>query len=165
MVPGKSYDMMAHFFDTKGNGELFIEMPIKVAPKTLSAATFVHSIDKVGAGMTSAGVGGEIKIMELHHKGHGGPIMFNALEQGTHYTLTANEVKNLNKHSHFMFRFVDDKGVVALEHKGKAVYHGEHVKLDFSTEGVKPGKYILWLKIQEVDLPQNIGILVPVSVK
>jgi hypothetical protein len=126
---------------------------------------FLSTRDKVGAGMTSAGVGGEIKIMELHHKGHGGPIAFNALEQATHYTLTANEVKNLNKHSHFMFRFIDSRGAVAIEHKGKAVFHGEHVKLDFSTEGVKAGKYILWLKIQEVDLPQNIGVLVPVEVK
>jgi tetratricopeptide (TPR) repeat protein len=165
MAAGKSYDMMAHFFDTKGNGEIFIEMPIKTASKTLSAANFVSTKDKVGAGMASAGVGGEIKIMELHHKGHGGAIQFDALEQSTHYTLTANEVKNLNKHSHFMFRFIDEKGAVVLEHKGKAVFHGEHVKLDFSTEGVKPGKFILWLKIQEVDLPQNIGILVPVQVK
>lgn len=165
MMAGKSYDMLAHFFDTKGNGEIFVEMPIKVTAKTLTAATFTNTVDKVGAGMSSAAVGGEVKIMELHHKGHGGATQFNALEGATHYTLTANDVKNLNKHSHFMFRFIDSKGVVALEHNGKAVFHGEHVKLDFSTEGVKPGKYILWLKIQEIDLPQNIGILIPVSVK
>jgi len=164
MLASKSYDMRAHFFDTKGNGEIFIEMPIKVTPKTLTAATFTSTNDKVGAGMISAGVGGEIKLMELHHKA-GTPVQFNALEQNTHYTLTANEVKNLNKHSHFMFRFIDDKGEVAIEHNGKAVYHGEHVKLDFTTESVKAGKYTLWLKIQEVDAPQNIGILVPVVVK
>lgn len=165
MADGKSYDMKAHFFDTKGNGEIFIEMPIRTTPKTLMSKDFLSTVDKVGAGMMSAGVGGEIKIMELHHKGHGGPIQFNALEQATHYTLTANEVKNLNKHSHFMFRFIDSQGAVAIEHKGKATFHGEHVKLDFSTEGVKAGKFILWLKIQEVDLPQNIGVLVPIEVK
>jgi tetratricopeptide (TPR) repeat protein len=165
MVSGKSYDMMAHFFDTKGNGEIFIEMPIKTASKTLTAPTFVKTIDKVGAGMTSAAVGGEVKGMELHHKGKDERIQFNSLQQGTHYTVTASEVKNLNKHSHFMFRFISEKGQVAIEHNGKASFHGEHMKLDFTTEGVKPGKYTLWLKIQEIDLPQNIGVLVPVVVK
>jgi hypothetical protein len=166
MVAGKSYDMKAHFFDTKGNGELFIEMPIKTTPKTLTAPNFTSTTNgTVGPGMISAAVGGEVKGMELHHKGHGGPIQFNALETNTHYTLTASEVKNLNKHSHFMFRFINDKGEVAIEHNGKSSYHGEHVKLDFSTEGVKPGKYTLWLKIQEVEAPQNIGILIPVVIK
>jgi hypothetical protein len=165
MVAGKSYDMKAHFFDTKGNGEAFIEMPITVAPKTLTAPNFVTTSGKLGSGMVSAAVGGEATLVELHHKGHGGPIAFNALEPGTHYTLTATDVKNLNKHSHFMFWFVDDKGNVSLDHKGKAVYHGEHMKLDFSTEGVKPGNYTLWLKIQEIEAPQNIGVLVPVVVK
>jgi len=103
--------------------------------------------------------------MELHHKVHGAAIPFNSLEANNTYVLTASDVKNLNKHSHFMFRFIDDQGRVAIEHNGKAVYHGEHVKLDFSTEGVKPGKYILWLKIQEIEAPQNIGILVPVVIK
>jgi hypothetical protein len=64
-----------------------------------------------------------------------------------------------------MFRFIDDQGRVAIENHGKATYHGEHVKLDFSTEGVRPGKYTLWLKIQEEEAPQNIGILMPVVVK
>lgn len=165
MISGKSYDMMAHFFDTKGNGEIFIEMPIKVAPKTLTTATFVKNIDDVNLGISHAAVGGEVRIVELHHKGHGGQIQFNAMEPAQHYTLTANDVKNLNKHSHFMFRFINDQGAVVIEHKGKATFHGEHVKLDFTTDGVKPGKYWLWLKIQEIDLPQNIGILVPVVVK
>ena len=115
--------------------------------------------------MISAGVGGEIQGMELHHKGAGSPIAFNALEANTHYTLTATEVKNLNKHSHFMFRFISDKGEVSIEHNGKSSYHGNHVKLDFSTQDVKKGKYTLWLKIQEEDAPQNIGILVPVVIK
>ena len=163
MVSGKSYDMRAHFFDTKGNGELFIEMPIKVTPKTLTAPDFLATTGKVGDGMQSAAVGGEIKFVEVHHKSE--QVKFNELQANTTYTLTANEVKNLNKHSHFMFRFIDDKGEVAIEHRGKSTYHGEHVKLDFSTEGVKPGKYLLWLKIQEVDAPQNIGITVPVVVK
>ena len=165
MVAGKSYDMKAHFFDTKGNVEAFIEMPIKVGTKTLTAQNFSNTVDKVGPGMKSAAVGGEILGMELHHKGHGGPVKFNELAPNTHYILTANEVKNLNKHSHFMFRFISDKGEVSIEHKGKSVYHGNHVKLDFSTQDVKPGKYTLWLKIQEVDAPQNIGILVPVVIK
>ncbi len=165
MVAGKSYDMRAHFFDTKGNGEIFIEMPIKVTAKTLSAQKFISTNGTVGPGMISAAVEGEITGMALHHKGHGGEIQFNALEVENHYTLTANDVKKLNKHSHFMFRFIDDKGEVSIEHSGKAIFHGEHVKLDFSTAGVKPGKYILWLKIQEVEAHQNIGILVPVVVK
>ena len=64
-----------------------------------------------------------------------------------------------------MFRFINDKGEVAIEHAGKSVYHGNHVKLDFTTNGVKPGNYTLWLKIQEEGAPANIGILVPVTVK
>jgi hypothetical protein len=165
MASGKSYDMKAHFFDTKGNGELYIEMPIKTTENTLTASSFTTSNGTVGPGMISSAVGGEIKGMELHHKVHGAAIPFNSLERENNYVLTASDVKNLNKHSHFMFRFIDDQGRVAIESKGKAVYHGEHVKLDFSTEGVKPGKYTLWLKIQEEDAPQNIGILVPVVVK
>jgi Flp pilus assembly protein TadD len=165
MAAGKSYDMKAHFFDTKGNGEIFIEMPIKAAAKTLTAPNFTSTNGTLGAGMISAAVGGEIKGMELHHKHHGAAIPFPSLEVNNHYTLTASEVKNLNKHSHFMFRFIDEQGNVAVEHNGKSVYHGEHVKLDFNTEGVKPGKYTLWLKIQEENAPQNIGILVPVVVK
>lgn len=165
MTEDKSYDMKAHFFDTKGNGEIFIEMPIKTTSKTLTAANFTTSTGTVGPNMESSAVGGEIKGMELHHKVHGAAIPFNSLEANNTYVLTASDVKNLNKHSHFMFRFIDDQGRVVIEHKGKAVYHGEHVKLDFSTEEVKPGKYTLWLKIQETDAPQNIGILVPVVVK
>ena len=165
MVAGKNYDMKAHFFDTKGNGEIFIEMPIKTAPKTLTSPTFISTHDAYGAGTVSAAVGGALEGMELHHKGSGGAIQFNALETNTYYTLTASNVKNLNKHSHFMFRFINDRGEVVIEHNGKAVFHGEHVKLDFSTEGVKPGKYTLWLKIQEIEAPQNIGILIPVEIK
>lgn len=165
MVAGKSYDMRAHFFDTKGNGQAFVEMPIKVAPKTLTAPNFTSTKDKVGPGMTSAAVGGEVTGMELHHKAHGGAIKFDEMEPNTHYVLTASNVKNLNKRSHFMFRFISDQGEVAIEHKGKSVYHGDHVKLDFSTQDVKPGKYTLWLKIQEEEAPQNIGILVPVVIK
>ena len=165
MVAGKEYDMKAHFFDTKGNGEAFIEMPIRVAPKTLTATNFTKAVDKVGPGMISAGVGGEILGMEVHHKAHGAAIKFSELTPNTHFVLTASEVKNLNKHSHFMFRFISEQGEVSIEHDGKSVYHGNHVKLDFSTQDVKPGKYTLWLKIQEIDAPQNIGILVPVVIK
>jgi hypothetical protein len=63
MVAGKSYDMKAHFFDTKGNAEAFIEMPIKVTTKTLTAPNFTSTTDKVGPGMKSAAVGGEISGM------------------------------------------------------------------------------------------------------
>lgn len=165
MVAGKHYELMIHFFDTKGNGELIVEMPMKAAARTLSAANFSNVNTGLGAGVISAGVGGQIKGMELHHKSHGSAIQFNQLEANAHYTLTASEVKNLNKHSDFMFRFVDPKGVIVIEHSGKSKYHGEHVKLDFSTEGVKPGNYTLWLKIQETEAPQNVGILIPVTVK
>ncbi len=165
MTEERSYDMKAHFFDTKGNGEIFVEMPIQTTPKTLTAAKFTTSTGVVGPGMISSAVGGEIKRMELHHKEHGAAIPFNELQPDNSYILTANDVKNLNKHSNFMFRFIDDQGRVAIENIGKAVYHGEHVKLDFSTDGVRAGKYTLWLKIQEDKAPQNIGILVPVEVK
>jgi tetratricopeptide (TPR) repeat protein len=163
MIAEKNYDMKAHFFDTKGNGELFVEMPIKTAAKTLTAPNF--TMGTLGTNMITGAVGGELASMELHHKHHGGAIPFPDLEVNQHYTLTANHVKNLNKHSHFMFRFVDSNGTVSIDHRGKSVYHGEHVKLDFNTEGVKPGNYTLWLKIQEEGAPQNIGILVPVTVK
>ena len=163
MEANKNYDMRAHFFDTKGNVELFVEMPIKTAPKTLTASGF--NFGKLGTNMVTGAVGGELGNLELHHKHQGTAIPFNGIEANQHYTLTASDVKNLNKHSHFVFRFVDSNGVVSIDHRGKSVYHGEHVKLDFNTEGVKPGNYTLWLKIQEEDLPQNIGIVVPVTVK
>lgn len=163
MEANKNYDMKAHFFDTKGNGELFVEMPIKTAPKTLTASGF--NFGKLGTNMITGAVGGEMSNLELHHKHHGGVIPFPDLQVNQHYTLTASDVKNLNKHSHFVFRFVDVNGNVSIDHRGRSVYHGEHVKLDFDTEGIKPGNYTLWLKIQEEGAPQNIGILVPVTVK
>lgn len=163
MEANKNYDMRAHFFDTKGNAELFVEMPIKTAPKTLTASGF--NFGKIGTDIVTGAVGGEISNLELHHKHHGTAIPFPNLEVGQHYTLTASDVKNLNKHSHFVFRFVDASGAVSIDHRGKSVYHGEHVKLDFNTEGIKAGNYLLWLKIQEEDAPQSIGMVVPVKVK
>jgi tetratricopeptide (TPR) repeat protein len=163
MEANKNYDMKAHFFDTKGNGELFIEMPIKTASKTLTAPNITPGT--LGTNMITSAVGGEMSNLELHHKHHGAVIPFPDLKVNDHYTLTASHVKNLNKHSHFVFRFVDEHGAVSIDHRGRSVYHGEHVKLDFNTEGIKPGKYTLWLKIQEEGAPQNIGITVPVTVK
>lgn len=163
METNKNYDMRAHFFDTKGNGELFVDMPIRTAAKTLTAASFTYG--KLGTNMQTGAVGGQMSNLELHHKHHGAVIPFPELKVNDHYTLTASDVKNLNKHSHFFFRFIDEHGVVAIEHRGRSVYHGEHVKLDFNTEGVKAGNYTLWLKIQEEGATQNIGITVPVTVK
>jgi tetratricopeptide (TPR) repeat protein len=163
MLADKNYDMKAHFFDSKGNGELFVEMPIKTAPKTLTATNITSGT--AGAGIVTGAVGGEIKGMELHSKHHGGATAFNALESNHSYTITASDVKGVNKHSHVMFRFVDASGTVSIDHRGKAVFHGEHVKVDFSTEGLKPGNYTMWMKIQEEGAPQNIGILVPITVK
>ena len=163
MEANKNYDMKAHFFDTKGNGELFVEMPIKTNTKTLTASGF--NFGKLGTNMITGAVGGEMSNLELHHKHHGAVIPFPDLQVNQHYTLTASDVKNLNKHSHFVFRFIDAHGAVSIDHRGRSVYHGEHVKLDFDTEGIKPGNYTLWLKIQEEGLPQSIGILVPVTVK
>jgi tetratricopeptide (TPR) repeat protein len=163
MVAEKNYDMKAHFFDTKGNGELFVEMPIRTAPKTLTASNITKGTD--ANGIVTGAVGGEIRVVELHSKHHGGAIPFTALEPNHHYIITANDVKGVNKHSHTVFRFIDSNGAVSIDHRAKAVFHGEHLKLDFSTEGLKSGNYTLWLKIQEEGAPQNIGILVPITVK
>jgi len=165
LIKEKQYVLKAHFFDTKGNGEVFIEFPFKMTGKTLSTNPFNIFRKKLNEEILIAGVGGALGGMELHHKRHGGTISFKELETNTQYEITASEVKNLNKHSHLIFRFLDPNGTIMLEHKGKSVYHGEHVKLDFSTDGIPAGEYTLWLKIQEVDAPQNLGIIIPVTVK
>jgi len=161
----KQYVLKAHFFDTKGNGEVFIEFPFKMTGKTLAANPYTIVRDKMEGDILIAGVGGTLAGMQLHHKKHGGLVGFHELETNSNYEITASEVKNLNKHSHLIFRFLDPNGTILLEHKGRSVYHGEHVKLDFSTEGIPAGDHTLWLKIQEIDAPQNIGIIIPVTVK
>ena len=165
LIKEKQYVLKAHFFDTKGNGEVFIEFPFKMTGKTLSANPFSIVREKLDGDILIAGVGGGLAGIQLHHKHHGGAIGFQELEPNNTYEITASDVKNLNKHSHLIFRFLDPNGTILLEHKGKSVYHGEHIKLDFSTEGIAPGPHTLWLKIQEVDAPQNIGIIIPVTVK
>ena len=110
-------------------------------------------------------VSGEISGMELHHKGHGAYVAFTELRPDTEYIISAIDVRNINKRSHVIFRFLTEKGDILVEHKGNAIFHGDHVKLDFSTAGIKPGNYKLWLKLQDASTPVNIGIVIPVVVK
>lgn len=156
----KQYLLTVHFFDTHGNGEILIELPFKSAKNTLSGPKPQR---KMIGDISTAGVGGTIGGIELSTKT--GKIPFHQLARNTEYIATATNVMNVNKHSHFIFRFMDLSGKIVLEHKGKAVYDGDHMKLDFKTSDLNPGNYYLWLKVQEIDAPQNIGIAVPVVVK
>ena len=159
----KQHILTAHFYDTRGNAEVFTELPFIVTPKTLTSLAPISRTNQNG--LRTAGDGGAISGIALHHKHHGGLISFDQLERNQEYIVTASDVKSFNKRSHFIFRFLDPVGNIALEHKGRSVYHGEHIKLDFKTINLAPGNYTLWLKIQELDAPLNVGIVVPVTVK
>ena len=161
----KQYLLTAHFFDTKGNAELFAELPFKITKTTLHAINLKTEKNVLKNGIVVEGLGGTISGLALHHKGKETPVDFSKMETNSDYTFTATEVKNLNQHSHFIFRFLDPTGKIVLENKGKAAYHGEHIKLDFSTNNVPPGKYSLWLKVQEIDAPLNVGVVVPIEIK
>ncbi|MBM3177081.1 MAG: tetratricopeptide repeat protein [Bacteroidetes bacterium] len=161
----KQYLLTAHFFDTKGNAELFVELPFKITKTTLHTINLKTEKKVLKNGIVIEGLGGTLSGLELHHKGKGTPVDSSKIESNTDYTFTATEVKNLNKHSHFIFRFLNPAGKIILESKGKAVYHGEHIKLDFSTKDVPAGKYSLWLKVQEIDAPLNVGVVMPVEIK
>ena len=163
LVLGKQYILTAHFYDTRGNGEVFVELPFTVAKKTLTSNAPIER--KEQGALLTAGDGGSVSSIQLHHKSHGGAIAFDQLEPKQEYIVTATDVKSLNKKSHFVFRFLDQTGNITLEHKGRSIYHGEHIKLDFKTEMIPPGDYTLWLKIQELDAPLNVGIVIPVTLK
>lgn len=162
LTMNKQYILRAHLYDTRGNAEVFVELPFIVAKSTLTSSTPIER--KNEEGMLTAGDGGSISGIALHHKSHGGAVPFDQLAMHEEYIVTATDVKSFNKRSHFIFRFLDPVGNIVLEHKGKSIYHGEHIKLDFKTENVPSGNYTLWLKIQELDAPLNVGIVVPVTV-
>lgn len=164
LTPEKQYILTAHFFDTRGNVQLFMEMPFKISDETLLAKPEELKRIRFNGGIHTVAVSGEISGMELHHKGRGAYVAFTELRPDTEYVISAIDVRNINKRSHVIFRFLTEKGDILVEHKGNAVFHGDHVKLDFSTAGIKPGNYKLWLKLQDATTPVNIGIVVPVVV-
>ena len=159
----KQHLLTVHFFDTKGHAELFVELPFKTTKKTLAGKNPVTR--KTIGNIQSAGIGGTIGGLDIHTKGQALPVAFDQLRRNSEYIATGTNVLNVNKHSHFIFRFSDETGTIVYEHKGKAVYEGDHVKLDFRTDGIPAGKYTLWLKVQEIDAPQSIGVSVPVVLK
>lgn len=159
----KQYILTAHLYDTRGNGEVFVELPFIVAKRTLTSKAPIQRTNQNG--LLIAGDGGSVSGIELHHKKHGGATGFDQLEAKQEYIITAKDVKSFNKKSHFVFRFLDSSGNIVLEHKGKSVYHGENIKLEFATEKIPAGLYRLWLKIQELEAPLNVGIVIPVTVK
>lgn len=163
MAEEKQHLLTVHFFDTKGNGEIFLELPFKITRTTLAGTSLV-SRKPIGGNINTAGIGGTIGGLTLATKSKSIAVNFDKLQKETEYIATATNVMNINKHSHFIFRFVDQYGKIVLEHKGKAVYQGNHVMLDFKTEGLSAGQYSLWLKVQEIEAPQNIGLVVPVVV-
>ena len=165
LTPEKQYILTAHFFDTRGNVQLFMEMPFKISEETLLAKPEELKRIRFNGGIHTVAVSGEISGMELHHKGHGAYVAFTELRPDTEYIISAIDVRNINKRSHVIFRFLTEKGDILVEHKGNAIFHGDHVKLDFSTAGIKPGNYKLWLKLQDASTPVNIGIVIPVVVK
>lgn len=159
----KQYILTAHLYDTRGNAEVLVELPFTVAKKTLTSTA---EVDRgMQNGLRIAGDGGSISGIALHEKQSGAEVAFDQLAQNKEYILTATDVKSFNKKSHFIFRFLDTSGKIILEHKGRSVYHGDHIKLDFKTENISSGSYTIWMKIQELDVPLNVGIVSKVIVK
>ena len=162
LLLNKQYILTANLYDTRGNAEVVVEMPFIVAKKTLTSKTPVER--EIQNGLSIAGDGGSVSGIALHLKDNS-PASFDAMQRNKEYILTASDVKSFNKKSHFIFRFMDTAGKIVLEHKGKSVYHGDHIKLDFKTENIPEGTYTLWIKIQELDVPLNVGIVTKATVK
>lgn len=159
----KQYILTAHLYDTRGNAEVLVELPFIVAKKTLTSKAEIEQVNQNG--LMIAGDGGALSGIMLHQKQGGPEVSFDQLEQNKEYILTATDVKSFNKKSHFIFRFLDTTGKIVLEHKGRSVYHGDHIKLDFKTENIPSGSYTIWMKIQELDAPLNVGMVGKVMIK
>jgi tetratricopeptide (TPR) repeat protein len=165
MEVGKNYTLKIRYFDSGGNGEVTVLLPFKIALRTQNSASTFSSQSVLGSGVYSASVEIEPKSIEVKQKGKTIVIRPTGLIKNTTYAYALIANKRLPPNLNLTLRFVNDEGKVISEKILKPIIEASKVKFELSTVGLAPDFYRLWIRLNEPDSLQCLGVVIPVTVK
>ena len=146
---GKNYLLKVRFFDKRGHGEIWVEMPFKLASKTELFNNILFTEFTLGDGIKSGAVETEVKKLTLKQS-----------DTDKSYKINLEGITNTGSNFSYRLRLINDKGIIATEENGQAQVTNSNAELKFTTGDLAAGNYIIWLKLQD-NTGKNIGFTIP----
>ena len=165
MELGKMYQLAIRFFDTHGNGEVSVQVPIKLTAVSHTSNTTFRTESSLGAGIKTASVGIEPIKLECRQKGKKETLKSYILNRNLTYSTTLMAKAALPKGAVVYHRLVSVQGDLVFERAGKVVINQSQATFEIITTGLKPGTYKLWTRISDPESTTSIGLVMPVVVR
>lgn len=164
LVPGNNYIIKMWFFDKRGEGRIDINFRFILTTRTLSSSMVSTTRSVFGKGIVTAAVRAEVKTMRFLEDGGAETISPENLKTSSIYSINLIDSKNLKGVLKCSLMAVDEKGGSVSMQYPEALFDGNGAKIKFSTEGIPPGRYHLWISVRD-NSGSSIGIVVPVALK
>jgi tetratricopeptide (TPR) repeat protein len=161
---GKNYRVKIRFFDKRGNGELFIDMPVKLTARTQVASNVKSSASILGLNIQTRSVETEVQSLDIQVVGKVEKLKTDKQASNQKYRLNLNEVKNLTPNADFTMRWVNAKtGEIVSQQVGKSTGNAKQMQINYTTQNLSSGEYWLWVKLQDKS-NQSWGASIPVKI-
>ena len=165
MEIGKNYSMQLRFFDTQGNGEVLMNLPVfKIGKTTRTSSSTFSSQYSMGPGITSGSTGIEPLSLEIKQQGKPDLVKNQTLLRTGVASFTVN-TRNPTAVASYQLRLIDNKGEVVYKQSGKPIIKGNKLKTDLALKYQTPGFYQLWISFSDDVGEQGLGVVVPVTIK
>lgn len=164
MEKGKNYSMSVRYFDTRGNGEVLLNMPFKIAASTRTNANTFTSRSSLGPGVNSGSVDIEPTAIEIKQQGKSDLVRNQTVARSGVVSFTT-ATRNPVKATSYQMKLVDSKGKVVYTQSGKPLVKGLKIRTDLALKNQLAGAYQLWISINNEDATQSLGMVVPMKIK
>ncbi len=161
---GRNYRVNVRFFDKRGKGEIFMEMPFISALKTDMFNNTSTTVNTLGEGMKSAAVGAEIKKLSFKNTATKTAISNFDLKENQPYSINLQGVKNIGKNAQYSLRIINNKGEIVHDETDKSVLKSGNIDVNIPAEKLLKGNYTIWVKLFDAT-KNNLGITIPISVQ
>ncbi len=163
MKQGEKYTLEVRYFDKRGKGELFLTLPIQIAPKNKIAKNTLSTLNTLGEGIYSSAVGMEVSHIKL--KNSQNQDVKEVSSNQVNYKMELNGVKKFSSKTTCLMRWVNAEGQIVKEDSQNLELQGNYTFFNFSTLGLQKGKHKVWLKFEEADSENTMGLVLPVMVR
>ncbi|MES2766938.1 MAG: tetratricopeptide repeat protein [Bacteroidota bacterium] len=161
---GKNYLVKVRFFDKRGTGELFVEMPFISALKTDMFNNTSTTVNTLGEGIKSAAVGAQIKDLSFKNTTTKAAITNLDLKGNQRYSINLQGVKSISSNAQYLLRIVNEIGETIHTETGKAVLKGGNLDVNIPAGKLLQGNYTIWVKLFDAT-QNNLGVAIPVYVQ
>ncbi len=162
MKLGDKYIIKAHFFDTRSKAEVWATMPYAIASETKFANSIQTNTSTFKDGINSAAVETVVKSFSFE------TLKSKKLEEinkKSEAQLRLSGVENISNGASYTLRWIDSQGEILNEQTGKINLKKDQFVLPLNHQTLASGEYQIWLKVQEANSPNTIGMVMKVTVK